>query len=53
MGGRLVVVASPGDKRLLALTRAMERVPGATLVVVPWGDALRDPALAGRHAITT
>jgi glutathione synthase/RimK-type ligase-like ATP-grasp enzyme len=50
VGGRLVVVASPGDKRLLALTRAMERVPGATLAVVPWGDALRDPALVGRHA---
>jgi glutathione synthase/RimK-type ligase-like ATP-grasp enzyme len=47
--GRLVVVGVPGDRRIAALGRAIERCGLPPAIVIPWRDAIETPAIVG-HA---
>jgi len=48
MSGRLVVVATPGDKRAVALQAAVQRAGWPAPTWVPWLEAIADPACVGR-----
>lgn len=48
MGPRLVVVGVPGDKRMHALARALERGGHEPPIVVSWQDVVLDPRVLRR-----
>jgi glutathione synthase/RimK-type ligase-like ATP-grasp enzyme len=47
VGSKLVVVATPGDKRTRALAAAVERVGCASPRWIPWREAIAAPARVG------
>lgn len=49
MDRRLVVVGVPGDRRIVALTHAMQRSGLAPPIVVAWRRAIEDPAFVATH----